>query len=162
MTDLFFIFGAKYLFLFSALIILIVFYVLPLEFKKRMIVFGIASCALALVISFIAREIYFNPRPFVVDGFEPLIPHKADNGFPSDHTLLVATLASIGMFFHRRASLYLWLIAIVVAISRVYVGVHNPIDILASISIALASTLAVHAIIENTKLWKTTNKQTNF
>ncbi len=162
MMDTFFIFGAKYLYILSVLIVLFIFYKLPLEAKKRMVVFGIISCALALIVSISAREIYFNPRPFVVEGFEPLITHEADNGFPSDHTLLAAALASVGVFFHKRAGLYLWLIAGIVAISRVYVGVHHALDVLASAGIALLSALVAYAIIRNTNLWKTPNKPTNF
>lgn len=162
MLDTFFIFGAEYLYVFSLLISLWIFYKLPFESKKKMAILGLISCGLAFALSLVARELYFNPRPFVVGEFEPLVAHEADNGFPSDHTLLVASAASIVMFFHRRTGLYLWLIAGVVALSRVYAGVHHFADILASILIALASAGLVHAIIRNTKLWKTTSNQTNF
>ena len=36
---------------------------------------------------------WVDPRPFVVDGRAPLVPHADDNGFPSDHT----TVAGWGM-----------------------------------------------------------------
>lgn len=162
MLDNFFIFGAEYLYIFSLLITFWVFYKLPIESKKKMVILGIVTCGLAFGLSLLARELYFNPRPFVVDGLEPLVAHEADNGFPSDHTLLVGALAAITMFFYRRASLYLWLIASVVALSRVYVGVHHLLDVSGSIVITLLSTFTAYAIIRNTNIWKTTNSQTNF
>ncbi len=147
--DSFFIFGAKYLFILSLILPLFQFYQSEKVERKRLIIYGILSALLAFILSLIAREIYFNPRPFVVGNFTPLVPHEPDNGFPSDHTLLVAAIASIMTPVHRRLALYLWLLAIVVALSRIYVGVHHPLDVIGSIIIAILSSLAAYAIIHN-------------
>jgi undecaprenyl-diphosphatase len=158
MLDTLFIFGAKYLYLVSVLIAAFIFFKGGVEEKKRMIVFGIISFGLAFVISLIAREMYFNPRPFVVGGFEPLIPHEPDNGFPSDHTLLVAAIASLFTFLHRRVSIWLWVVVLIVGISRIYTGVHHLTDVIGSALIALLAAGAAYAIIH--KLWNK-NTQTN-
>ena len=42
-----------------------------------------------------------TPRPFVVQHVAPLFPRDADNGFPSDHTLL-ATFFAVCVFFYSR------------------------------------------------------------
>lgn len=159
MIDTLFIFGAKYLFVLSLIIALYVFTKLSFEERWRMIILGLTASLLALVVAIGLREIYENPRPFVVNEFEPLIPHDPDNGFPSDHTLLVATVASVVAFFHRRAALYLWLIAALVGMSRVYVGVHHFTDILGSIAISIITAFVAYAIIA---AWKTHKNPTNF
>lgn len=151
MIDQLFIFGAKYLYIVSIFIGALLFFRASIEEKKKMVVFGIISLGLAFVVSLIARELYFNPRPFVVEGFEPLIPHDPDNGFPSDHTLLVAAIAALFTFFNRRVALWLWVPAVLVAVSRVYTGVHHAADVLGSILIAIASAQVAYAIIH--KLW---------
>ncbi len=158
MLDQFFIFGAKYLYIISLLIAALIFFKNSWSQKKEMIIFGLISFALAFLISLLARELYFNPRPFVIGGFTPLIPHEPDNGFPSDHTILASAIASLFLFYHKKTATWLWLIAIVVALSRVYVGVHHPIDVLGSIVVALLSALVAYAIIH--KLWN--KNKTNF
>ena len=149
MLDLLFIFGAKYLFLASLLGILIFFYRADKETRKKMLILGAISLPLSLLISLVARELYFNPRPFVVGGFEPLVPHDPDNGFPSDHTLLVAALAALLIPFYKKGALWLWLIAGVVGLSRVYVGVHHFVDVLGSIAIALFSAYLVYKTLKS-------------
>jgi undecaprenyl-diphosphatase len=151
MIDQFFIFGAKYLWLVSALVALICFLKIPKEEKKKMLTYGAILFGLSFLLSIIAREIYFNPRPFVLGGFEPLIPHDPDNGFPSDHVLLVAALAKFVAPWTRRTALWLWLVTGIVALSRVYAGIHHFADVLASIAIVIVSSHIAYAIIR--KLW---------
>src|SRR3989338_3117597 len=147
----FFIFGAKWLYLFSILIAAIYFFRASAETRKKIIALASVSFALAFVISIAAREKYYNPRPFVEYSFVPLIPHTAYNGFPSDHTLLASAIASLFLFFNIRLSIFLWLLTGIVGLSRVYVGIHNFTDIIGSALIALISALAAYAIIH--KLW---------
>jgi undecaprenyl-diphosphatase len=158
MLDTIFIFGAKYLFLLSIVIVIVHFFHVSREVKREMVIFGLITFPLALILSLVARELYFNPRPFVIGGFEPLIPHKPDNGFPSDHMLLVGTIAAFMGLVHKKTSLWLWAIAIFIGLSRVYAGVHHLVDILGSVLIAILSALAAYAIIQ--KLW-TTNTQSH-
>ena len=124
---------------------------------RQLICAAVLTLTLAFVLSNIARALYFNPRPFVVGGFEPLIPHEPDNGFPSDHALLFGTVASIAMFVGKTFSIPLWILATAVGLYRVYAGVHHLIDILASFGISLVSAYIAYAIIQ--KLWN--NSPTN-
>ncbi len=133
LLDSLFIFGAKYLFILSFVIAGIYFLKLSWESKKKIVAFGLASIILIYGISFIAGHLYYNPRPFVIDNFTPLIPHAPDNGFPSDHVLMVSAIAAIVCFFNRKVGLTLLGISILVAISRVNVGVHHSIDVIASV-----------------------------
>ena len=141
----FFIFAAKYLIVLPVLILGGYFLMKPWQEQKHMMLFAIPAALLAYVLALIAGHIYFDPRPFVVGHFTPLVPHAADNGFPSDHTLLASALAAIGMYWNKRLGLGLWIIAAVIAVARVYVGVHHTIDVVASMLIALAATVAWHA-----------------
>ncbi|OHA92170.1 MAG: hypothetical protein A3J09_01620 [Candidatus Zambryskibacteria bacterium RIFCSPLOWO2_02_FULL_51_21] len=118
---------------------------------RKLIYAAILTFALAFVLSNIARALYFNPRPFVVGGFEPLIPHAPDNGFPSDHALLFSAIASVAMFLDKRLSILLWILAAAVGFYRVYAGIHHVIDILASFGISILSAYVAYAIIH--KLW---------
>ncbi|MDB5194001.1 MAG: phosphatase family protein [Parcubacteria group bacterium] len=143
-----YIFGAKYLFVLSPLLGLWWFVKLPKERRKRVFIFGLLTLPLAFILAKTASHFYMNPRPFVVDHFTPLIPHAADNGFPSDHTLFVSAIAAVVTFFNRRLALLFWLVAIAVAVSRVAVGVHHPIDVTFSAIIAAVSAYIVHFFLK--------------
>jgi undecaprenyl-diphosphatase len=147
-----YIFGAKYLFILSLLLGLWWFYKLPKDKRGEALIFGILTLPLAFIITKIAGHFYFDPRPFVADHFTPLIAHDPDNGFPSDHTLLVSAIAAVVTFLDIRKSLWFWLVAIAVAVSRVAVGVHHPIDVTASAIIAAVSAYIVHFSLK----WYTT------
>lgn len=142
--DYLYIFGAKYLFILSIIFGLIWIYRLPKEKRAGALFFGALALVLAFVIAKIGNQLYMNPRPFVVNNFTPLIPHAPDNGFPSDHALLVSAIATVITFMDIRRSLWFWLIAIAVAVSRVAVGVHHPLDVTASAIIASLSGYIVH------------------
>ena len=110
-----------------------------------MIVFALPALILSYLIGLAGNHLYFDSRPFVVGNYVPLIPHTPDNGFPSDHTLLVSTLAAIGLYWSARLGAMLWVLAVTVAIARVYVGLHHPIDVFGSAVIALGAVSAVYA-----------------
>jgi membrane-associated phospholipid phosphatase len=73
-------------------------------------------------------------RPFVVHpGLHILVTHAKDAGFPSDHATAAGAVA-LGLWFVNK-----WLgavttfIALLLAFSRVYVGVHYPGDVAAGL-----------------------------
>jgi undecaprenyl-diphosphatase len=96
---------------------------------------------LAYVLARIAGLFYHHPQPFVVEGFEPLIPHAVDNAFPSDHMLIASVFAVVGFLSNQWFGLSLFVFAALVAIGRVAAGLHYPIDIVAS---GLLAILAVY------------------
>ncbi len=142
--DSFFIFSATYLFVLPILILGAYFLLQPMHAKKRMVVFALGSLVLTYALGVLAGRLYFDPRPFVVGHFTPLIPHAPDNGFPSDHALLVSAIATVGSYWNWKLGAVLWIIAIIIAVARVYVGVHHPVDVIGGIVIALVATTAVY------------------
>jgi undecaprenyl-diphosphatase len=144
--DSVFVFGAKYLFVLAIVIALVWFLRLPKGKKKEAFVFGLIALPAIYVAAKVGSWLYVDPRPFVVGHFIPLVPHAADNGFPSDHTLLVSAIASIIFPFDRKTSAAVWVIAILVGLSRVYVGIHHPIDIVGSIVISIAASAVAYQV----------------
>lgn len=103
---------------------------------------------IALPVAFLVGRFFSlfidSPRPFVVENITPLIDHVADNGFPSDHTLLVATLALLVYTEHRVLGILLAVIAILVGLARILANVHHGIDVGGSIVIALIAVMLAH------------------
>ena len=106
----------------------------------------------AFLLSLVANRFIQDPRPFIVGGFKPLIHSSTDNGFPSDHTLLLAATAAITMVASRRAGLLGLVGAILVGLARVYVGVHHLADIIGSLVIVAIASLVYLGIVH---VWKT-------
>ena len=144
--DLIFILCAKYLFLIILLISGIFFLKQPRESKIKMVVFGLLCAISSYLIALLAGHLYFDPRPFV-GHFKPLIEHDTENGFPSDHVLLVSVIAAVITVFSKKLSIILWALTIIIAIARVYVGVHHIIDVVASIFIAITTTAILYFLL---------------
>jgi len=147
-ADLFFIFSAKYLYL--AAIIIAAFWFCMQPRPKQKEIFILASICLPLIfaISWVAGNFYYNPRPFVVEGFKPLILHKANNGFPSHHVLLASAVSAIIFIFNRRIGLLLWILTLLVGFSRVYAGVHHTADVAGSILISIITVTIACLVIK--------------
>ncbi|MBU6142186.1 phosphatase PAP2 family protein [Patescibacteria group bacterium] len=148
---MFFIICAKYLFIVPILILGGYGLSRPRSEWKEMAFFAVPALILTYLLGKISGQFYFDPRPFVTDHFIPLIAHAADNGFPSDHTLLAAGLAAVGLYWNKRMGILLWVLAALIAVARVYVGVHHPIDVIGSAVIALIAVPGWHAFMSAAK-----------
>jgi undecaprenyl-diphosphatase len=117
----------------------------------------VVALALAVVIAgglLLAAALgWTDPRPFVVDGTIPLVPHAPDNGFPSDHTVASTLLAGIVMGFRLRVGLCLLLASVVLGAARVAAQVHHVPDIIAGVLIGLVGAvgglLLAHVALAN-------------
>jgi len=141
--DTLIIFGAKYLYLVIALAAIVYFWRQPKELRFKIILCAVIAMPLIYIAAKIIGNFYYNPRPFVVGEFIPLLPHSADNGFPSDHTLLSAAFAATTFFFYRKLGFLLFILAFLVGAARIWAGIHHFIDIWGSIAIAFITTYIV-------------------
>lgn len=139
------IFSAKYLFVIIPLISVIYFLLQKKEIQKKMIILAALTFPLTFIVSRIASYCYYNPRPFALYNFEPLIPHAVDNGFPSDHALFSFAIAFLIFFFNKKFGIVLMILGFTVGSSRVLSGIHSPIDIIGSFVISSLVTFAVYS-----------------
>ncbi len=71
-----------------------------------------------------------RPRPFELLGLTPLLGHDRGEGFPSNHATGAFALA-VSMSGVPGYSCVLYLLAILLCISRLYTGLHFPTDVAA-------------------------------
>jgi len=157
------IFGAKYLFVLIVLVALVYFFTLSKDKKREFILFVLIALPAIYIVAKISSLFFYDPRPFVSNGIVPLLPHAADNGFPSDHALLSATTAIIVFFYNKKVGAVLLVVALTVGVSRVLAGVHHPIDIIASflIAIIISSLIYFYILPLILKFLKAKNKNQN-
>ncbi len=121
--------------------------------KQRMILALTATAALPLsyLLGKLASFFNYTERPFSELGITPLVPHIADNGFPSEHTLYAMVIAMVVFLVHRRWGTMLIILALLVGVGRVWADVHNPIDIVGSVLVATVSVLASFFVLQQCK-----------
>ena len=110
---------------------------LPKKLKIRIAVYGLITAVVAYGLAKLGGSFFYDTRPFVTDHVTALYPHGADNGFPSDHTLLSAVMAVTIFAASKKVGLALGVMAVLVGAARVIGHIHRPIDIAGSIVVAI-------------------------
>ena len=154
MFDTLSIFAANYLWYVIIGIAVVYFLIESRPEQKRMLIFAALVLSLVYLVSLLGGALYYDPRPFVVEHFTPLIPHKPSNGFPSDHVLWSAATAAVIFPINKYLSLILWLLTILVGASRVHAGVHHPIDIVGSMLMTIVVASIIYFIIRRMKMFR--------
>lgn len=107
------------------------------QIKKQILKAFIFTC-LTLTISQLISHFFYSPRPFVMEVGQTLIQHKPTGSFPSNHMTIFSSIAFAYYFSaYRQVGKLLIAVAWLVAWSRVYVGVHFPIDMFGAFFLAL-------------------------
>lgn len=112
------------------------------ELKKNRLIAVLGFLA-AVVSRFFFTEIirwfYFRPRPFMEFDFTPLVGHEANASFPSGHAAFFFALATVIFLFNKKAGWWFLAGACLISLSRVFVGLHYPADILAGAVVGVFS-----------------------
>ena len=103
---------------------------------RRLAKYGLALMALATTAHLMIKDIVGRPRPFV--ELEAAIAYTPDwivttaTAFPSGHTTTAFALATfVSMVTDKKlVAMMVYVMAGLIAIERVYIGVHYPLDVL--------------------------------
>jgi membrane-associated phospholipid phosphatase len=111
-----------------------------------MIVIWAAVCVYtADALAGLGKLIVDRPRPFEVgEGTEPLLHGIIGSSMPSGHAATSFAGAVILTYLLPRAAPYVFVLAVAISFSRIYVGVHYPSDVLAGA--ALGAFVALTAL----------------
>ncbi len=112
-------------------------------------ILALCSMALcALITNVCLKNLVARPRPYTqIPGLIPLLPAQKDWSFPSGHT--TASFASAGIYLRmlpRGTKAAVLILAVLIAFSRLYAGVHYPTDILGGLIVGLLGSWMVYRI----------------
>ena len=115
---------------------------------RRLVVRIAFAMAVAWVLARIGQYLWPMPRPFVVGVGSAWSPHGGSAGFPSTHSSVAFAFGfAIAMFSGRWSMAALGLLAaVLVAWSRVCLGLHFPSDVSAGALVGLLAALSSRVI----------------
>lgn len=105
--------------------------------RRSAALYALAGVIAASSISFLIGKSFYRDRPFVRNGrIWNFTGHRANAAFPSNHTMNAAVIV-FALFFLRIPGRFLMaLLAGLLAVSRMFAGIHYPTDLLGGAGIA--------------------------
>lgn len=111
---------------------------------------SVALIGTLLVNNIVLKNLIARTRPYeVIEGLTYLVPKPGEYSFPSGHA--GSSFAAAWVMFRRLPKRYgvpALVLAILIAFSRLYVGVHYPSDVLFGAVDGIAISLAAETIVE--------------
>ena len=153
LLDLIAIFFADYI---GYLLIIVVLFLIFSTKKIKTRIYNSAFILLSALLSYgiLAKTIKFfygKLRPFEVLEFQPLMDNVSNSAFPSGHMAFYFALAfSLFYIGYKRLGVFFSAILLLMGVSRVFIGVHWPIDIIGGIGVAFLSVYIVNLILTRT------------
>jgi undecaprenyl-diphosphatase len=124
---------------------------LKVEKKRALIVLLLAAATVALsdpVCARIIKPFFHRLRPCnpsdLVEGGRFLLGYKSSFSFPSSHAMNMFGQAALFSFFYPRRGPWFFLFAACIGFSRIYVGVHYPLDVLGGAVLGVACGALVY------------------
>ena len=117
--------------------------------KARIIgIQGAATLAISQTLTYSLKSLLSRERPYnILKNLNTFGIILKDYSFPSGHTsasFSVATTIALNM---PKLSIVVLTVALLIGISRVYLGVHYPTDVVAGIILGVGSAIVVHVYL---------------
>ncbi|MGJ8524409.1 putative undecaprenyl-diphosphatase YbjG [Halomonadaceae bacterium LMG 33818] len=109
---------------------------------------ALVGCGCALLINALIAHFWFSPRPFMIPIGHTFLHHRPDASFPSDHMTIVMTVAFslIYQWETRKLGIGIALLGLLIGWSRVFLGVHFPMDMVGGTVVALISSALAYRL----------------
>lgn len=135
-------------------IILGIVLLIPKKTRKAGIA-ALAALAIGALITNVAlKNIIARIRPYeVVEGLKLLIEPQSDFSFPSGHTCAsIGAALAMYPFLERKWGIPLVILAVLISLSRLYVGVHYPTDVLGGAVVGVLAAWGAVRIVKRREI----------
>ncbi len=150
LTDTLIIFVADWLIWWMVFIVIALIFLKKISWRFGCYV--IIASVFAWALTEVFQLFYSSPRPFLVlDNVRLLFAHGAYDSFPSGTTAFAFAIA-VALYlgkgiFNKKISALFFVGAFLIGLSRVMVGIHWPVDILAGCLFGIIVAISIHKII---------------
>ena len=115
--------------------------------RPSVLAWVVVAVAASDLVALTLKRITERPRPSVTYAQpEALVRTPLDYSFPSGHAATSFAAATVFSRYDRGAAIPLFVLAAAIAWSRVYVGVHYPVDVLAGGVLGVAVAIALRRL----------------
>jgi len=115
--------------------------------QRQLVVKMALAIAVSLIVSWVMGHTFPHDRPFVEGVGYNFLHHAPDDSYPSDHGTVAFTFALAFLFWHRIWSgVAMMGVALLIAWSRVYLGVHWPLDMLGGLLVGISGCLTAQML----------------
>lgn len=113
----------------------------------------VVSIVSTWVIVKILKIVIALPRPFeTFEQIRVLAPIKGGTSFPSGHAALSMALATAVYLYYPRLGKVLFVFAFFVGLSRIFVGVHYPLDVAIGLALGYIVPNCIHTVFTFVKI----------
>ncbi len=122
---------------------------------RSALLYAALTAGVGLAINQLIGQFYYHPRPFELGIGHTLAKHVVETSFPSDHGTVFFSIG-LALLWMARTRRWGWLVTaagVAVAWSRIYIGVHFPMDMLGALLVSLLASgvmLLPYPLIEKT------------
>ncbi len=114
------------------------------RYRKAGISMAVAMLMSLLVVNLLIKNLVARERPFVTDPTLDNLVFEGSFSFPSGHTATSITAAVSLFLWHRKEGIAALVLAVLISLSRIYICVHYPTDVLGgAVSGVLTAVVAV-------------------
>ena len=120
--------------------------------SREVAVTAVIAVGFALLLNQLIGMLWPHPRPFMIPIGNVFFAHAPENSFPSDHVTVIASLGmSLLLSGRRHIGASIVGLAFLTGVSRIYLGVHFPFDIVGSYAVAICAAWIVRRSLSKSK-----------
>lgn len=131
-------------------IIIAIILVISKKYRKYGIIMSIALIIMLVFGNGILKNLFQRVRPYQANNFADLLIKKpVDTSFPSGHTYASFASAGVLYYMNKKVGIASYVLAALIAFSRLYLYVHYPSDVLGGIILGIVTSFVAIKIYNN-------------
>jgi undecaprenyl-diphosphatase len=140
-------------------IIIAIYFMIKKENRTLGIMIIFAFLGSLLITNLFLKNLIARPRPYTMQTINLLIDRSNDFSFPSGHTSLSFAVAMMIYHFKKDIGKYAFILATLIAFSRLYLFMHYPTDVIAGVAIGILVADGIYFVYVKLKKKKEEKKE---
>ena len=131
------------------ILLTVVFLAIP-QTRRTGAIMAISAIVDVLLVNLIMKNLFARTRPYILfESLVSLVGEESDFSFPSGHSAISFAVATVILLcLPKRLGIPAIILASLIALSRLYVGVHYPTDVIAGVAVGIACAFIARLIFE--------------